>query len=127
MFDENGTLGIENQVLHFEDYPGSKTQEDQPMNLCRWLRQPVFSVQGILVGIIYDKYGSLHRAKCDAFGLLLTYWIGNPLLNYLVKAKRIWLRMGHCMAEEKHHNMFADSNPGACNHDAEPRSDCAKF
>lgn len=42
---------------------------------------------GILVGIIYDKYGSLHRAKCDAFGLLLTYWIGNPLLNYLVKGE----------------------------------------
>lgn len=38
------------------------------------------------MGIIYDKYGSLHRAKCDAFGLLLTYWIGNPLLNYLAKA-----------------------------------------
>ena len=42
---------------------------------------------GILVGIIYDKYGSLHRAKCDAFGLLLTYWIGNPLLNFLVKGE----------------------------------------
>ncbi|CAE7691229.1 unnamed protein product, partial [Symbiodinium necroappetens] len=40
---------------------------------------------GILVGIIYDKYGSLHRAKCDAFGLLLVYWVGNPLLNYLTE------------------------------------------
>eukprot|EP00913_Durusdinium_trenchii_P022346 g20992.t1 len=44
-------------------------------------------IYGILVGIIYDKYGSLHRAKCDAFGLLLTYWFGNPLLDYLVEGK----------------------------------------
>ena len=84
VFAGNGTLRIENQVLHFEDYPGSKTRK-KCLNFCRLLRQPV-TVQGILVGIIYDKYGSLHRAKCDAFGLLLTYWIGNPLLNYLVKA-----------------------------------------
>eukprot|EP00435_Cladocopium_sp_Y103_P002790 s4576_g1.t1 len=55
-----------------------------------WDEQEIasFSWEGcILVGIIYDKYGSLHRAKCDAFGLLLTYWIGNPLLNYLVKGE----------------------------------------
>lgn len=50
------------------------------------LQLPNVNLWGILVGIIYDKYGSLHRAKCDAFGLLLTYWIGNPLLNFLVKA-----------------------------------------
>ncbi|CAJ1352787.1 unnamed protein product [Effrenium voratum] len=42
---------------------------------------------GILVGIIYDRYGSLHRAKCDSFGLLLTYWIGNPILNYFTKGE----------------------------------------
>ena len=46
----------------------------------------MLGMQGILVGIIYDKYGSLHRAKCDAFGLLLVYWVGNPLLNYLTEA-----------------------------------------
>eukprot|EP00931_Biecheleriopsis_adriatica_P011569 TRINITY_DN11264_c0_g1_i2.p1 TRINITY_DN11264_c0_g1~~TRINITY_DN11264_c0_g1_i2.p1 ORF type:complete len:1119 (-),score=205.36 TRINITY_DN11264_c0_g1_i2:16-3330(-) len=40
---------------------------------------------GILVGIIYDKYGALHRAKCDAFGLLLTYWVGSPVLDYMTK------------------------------------------
>ncbi|CAE7485634.1 unnamed protein product [Symbiodinium sp. CCMP2456] len=45
----------------------------------------VIDFMRILVGIIYDKYGSLHRAKCDAFGLLLVYWVGNPLLNYLTE------------------------------------------
>ena len=45
----------------------------------------------------------------------------------LPREGRIWLRMGHCMAEEKHHSILADSNPGAWNHNAESRTDCFKL
>eukprot|EP00928_Gymnodinium_smaydae_P028572 TRINITY_DN21754_c0_g1_i2.p1 TRINITY_DN21754_c0_g1~~TRINITY_DN21754_c0_g1_i2.p1 ORF type:complete len:994 (-),score=239.46 TRINITY_DN21754_c0_g1_i2:70-3051(-) len=38
-------------------------------------------VFGILVGKIMMLYGSLHRAKCDGFSLVVMYWVGNPIME----------------------------------------------
>eukprot|EP00928_Gymnodinium_smaydae_P046634 TRINITY_DN31079_c0_g1_i1.p1 TRINITY_DN31079_c0_g1~~TRINITY_DN31079_c0_g1_i1.p1 ORF type:complete len:1098 (-),score=203.62 TRINITY_DN31079_c0_g1_i1:153-3050(-) len=38
----------------------------------------------IITGKVMQTCGALHRAKCDAFSLVLLYWLGNPLLEKML-------------------------------------------
>eukprot|EP00929_Paragymnodinium_shiwhaense_P093542 TRINITY_DN5371_c0_g1_i4.p1 TRINITY_DN5371_c0_g1~~TRINITY_DN5371_c0_g1_i4.p1 ORF type:complete len:1184 (+),score=261.34 TRINITY_DN5371_c0_g1_i4:133-3684(+) len=62
-----------------------------------WKREPALYaflliqiVYGVVVGKVVLTYGALHRAKCDAFSLVLLFWLGNPLLSYVQQGKPVY-------------------------------------